>query len=439
MVKEKEKRSTGSSSITDYIVMGRSLTLPMFTATLVATWYGGIFGVTELAFSDGIYNFVTQGVFWYITYIIFALFLVGKIAKYSAITLPELVGQMFGPISEKIAGVFNLFNVLPIAYAMSLGLFIQALTGLGFELSVMIGTLFVSVYSMFGGFRSVVYSDFIQFFVMCCSVALVLGFSIGSFGGLSFLLENLPAKYFSPISDKSISTTLVWGLIAASTLVDPNFYQRCFAAKNPATAKKGIFIATAIWICFDLCTTFGAMYARAIIPDSSPKYGYLIYAIQLLPNGLRGFFLAGIVATILSTLDSYLNIASNTISYDLLKLKENKTIWIARLSTLVVAGISIAMAFVFDGSIRSVWKTLGSYSAGCLLLPIMIGYMKPKFIKDKSFALGSICGVIGITYWRFASHSGFAAQIDDLYIGVLCTALGLMLGYFLFSSEHDQA
>ena len=47
--------------------MGRKLTLPLFIATLVATWYGGIFGVAQIAFENGIYNFVTQGFFWYIS------------------------------------------------------------------------------------------------------------------------------------------------------------------------------------------------------------------------------------------------------------------------------------------------------------------------------------------------------------------------------------
>ena len=59
----------------DYLLMGRQLTLPLFVATLVATWYGGIFGVNEITFNYGIYNFVTQGFFWYVAYIIFAFLL----------------------------------------------------------------------------------------------------------------------------------------------------------------------------------------------------------------------------------------------------------------------------------------------------------------------------------------------------------------------------
>ena len=71
--------------------MGRYLTLPMQVATLVATWYGGLFGVTAIAFEQGLYNFIIQGVFWYITYIIFALWPVEKIRSKPTATLAELV------------------------------------------------------------------------------------------------------------------------------------------------------------------------------------------------------------------------------------------------------------------------------------------------------------------------------------------------------------
>ena len=95
--------------------MGRQLTLPLFVATLVATWYGGIFGISEITFNYGIYNFVTQGIFWYAAYLIFAFFITDKIARYNSMTLPDLTGQMFGPKSAKVSAVFTFFYITPVA------------------------------------------------------------------------------------------------------------------------------------------------------------------------------------------------------------------------------------------------------------------------------------------------------------------------------------
>jgi SSS family solute:Na+ symporter len=410
-------------SFLDYLLFGRQLTLPLFVATLVATWYGGIFGVTQISFEYGIYNFITQGVFWYGTYLLFALVLVDKVRKYQAVTLPDLVGQMFGPKSEKLSALFNFINVIPVAYTISIGLLLQALFGGSLIVMSTIGVLFVVIYSWFGGFRAVVLSDVVQFIVMCLAVLLVLIYSVDIFGGIGFLKANLPSQHFSILGGHGILTTLSWGLIALSTLVDPNFYQRIFAAQTTKTARNGILISTVIWFCFDICTTAGGMYARAVIPEADSAQAYLIYALQILPDGVRGFFLAGVAATILSTLDSFIFIAGTTFSYDLLPKKWKNKVLFNHLSNLLAAIISIILASMFSGDIKSVWKTLGSYSAACLLVPIMCGHLFPGKISDRQFFYSGIIGAIATTYWRHWSQS----SLDEIYIGSLATLVSLII------------
>ncbi|MCP4912404.1 MAG: sodium:solute symporter family protein [Oligoflexia bacterium] len=426
------------ATMIDHLIMGRQLTLPLFIATLVATWYGGIFGVTRISFEKGIYSFLTQGVFWYISYILFALFIVKKVSSYQAVTLPDLMTKMFGPYSGKLSGYFNFFNVLPIAYVISIGILIQTFTGLSLLASMSVGVFFVVLYSLWGGFRSVVFSDLIQFFVMCLAVFLVIVFSVSEFGGLSFLKENLPATHFSPTGGQALSVTLVWGFIALSTLVDPNFYQRCFAAQSPKVAKKGILLSTLVWVCFDICTTLGGMYAAATIPQAEPNHAYLIYSLQVLPDGIKGFALAGIVATILSTLDSYLFLAGTTISYDLAPKRFRNRISTQYLGTIFVAILSIILAVYFQGNIKTVWKTLGSYSASCLLLPVLYGYMFPGKIKDKQFVFSCLLGVVATSVWRNIEKAGFWANIDELYAGIIFTTLGIILYPFFVRDARQR-
>ena len=424
--KKSQQKDDEEYNFIDLLLMGRQLTLPMFVATLVATWYGGIFGVTKIAFEQGIFNFVTQGFFWYIAYIIFALFIVSKVAKYKALTLPNLIGKMFGPRSEKLSAVFNFFNVLPIAYVISLGLLIQAIFGCTMLTGMLIGTSIVILYTLYGGFRAVVFSDIVQFFVMCLGVFLVLFFSVKLFGGISFLKDNLPVTHFSPTGGVGLATTLVWGFIALSTLVDPNFYQRVFAAKSEKVARNGILISTLIWFLFDICTTAGAMYARAVIPEAASDKAYLIYAVQILPPGIRGFVLAGILATILSTLDSYLFIAGTTVSFDMMPKKWKGKVSLYHLGIIFVGLLAIFMGIVFEGNIKEVWKTLGSYSASCLLLPVMYGYIFPGKIKDMQFVFASLLGVVTVSIWRNVALPGFWQNVDELYMGIIATSLGLV-------------
>lgn len=424
----KEGVTQDGEDILDLLVMGRKLTLPLFVATLVATWYGGLFGVTGIVFEHGIFGLFTQGIFWYGAYILFALALVRKVHAYRAVTLPDLVARMFGPRSSKVAAVFTFFNVLPIVYVISLGALLEAVFDIPRFPAMAFGTLAVLLYSSWGGLRAVVFSDLIQFWVMCIGVLVVAVMSVVEFGGLDFLTERLPETHFEVTGEQGLGVTLAWGMIALATLVDPNFYQRCFAAASPRIARRGILWSTVIWAAFDLCTTTGALYARALLPEAEPEAAYLTFAMQLLPDGLRGFVLAGITATILSTLDSYLFIAGTAVAYDLSPKDKRGSTRRHHLGMFLVGAIAVGLAAIFDGDIERVWKLFGSYFAACLLLPMVAGYIWPSRIHDHAFCLACGAGVVATTLWQLIGVQAHWPWLDELYIGALSTALALALG-----------
>ena len=414
------KRAAGATSIADWLIMGRRLTLPLFVMSLVSTWYGGIFGVTEIAYSSGIFNFVTQGFFWYGTYIFFALFLARRVAAQNVLTLPEMIAGMYGGPAGRVAAAFSFFNMLPVAYSLSLGIFVGFLTGLSLPLSILIGTGFVIAYSAFGGMRADVWTDAFQAVLMYLAVGAVVIFSLMTFGGWSWLRENLPASHFHPLGTHGLAQTLLWGFIALGTLVDPTFYQRCFAAGSEDISRRGILWATLFWMIFDIGTTASGMYARAVLPaDVVPSESFLIYSLQILPDGLRGILVAGIIATIMSTVDSFNFVAATTINYDLVGEKTNFHRW-RYVAGIVACGLASAgLALMFDGSVKAVWKTMGSYWAGCLVIPVLAGLFLGRKMRSRVFILSSTCAAMAITMWRWTDRSGIWADIDDLYVGLL--------------------
>ncbi len=421
------RRKNDRPSALDYLLMGRQLTLPLFVFTMVATWYGGIFAVNEITFNYGIFNFVTQGVFWYAAYLIFAFFIAKRLAKYASFTLPDLTRQMFGPKSAKVTAVLTFCYIAPVVYVLSLGMFLHMVFGISVLSGMIWGTLFVGLYTAWGGFRSVVFSDLVQFFVMCSAVAMVVVFSVQSFGGLSFLKAHLPAGHFTLTGGNSWLATCVWGFIALSTLIDPSFYQRCFAARSPQVVQKGILISTVIWFLFDLCTTTGSLYARAVLPQAQPGEAYFYYAIQLLPVGLRGFFVAGILSIILSTLNSFLFIAANTLSFDLLRYRFKNVVLSNRISIFIVGAFSIGMARAFHGSFKEIWLVFGSYFSACLLVPILMGYLTPNRISDRLFVGSVLASATAMTVWHWLPAYKLVQNIDSFYVGVVVSLIILLL------------
>jgi SSS family solute:Na+ symporter len=424
-IKKKLPESEKMSAV-ELLLMGRSLTLPIFVATLVATWYGGIFGVTALAFEKGIYNLLTQGLFWYGSYLIFAFFLVKKIRSYNVITIPEMAKILFGPKAERLTASLNFLNLLPIAYTISLGIFLKSLFGGSLFINTTIGVVLVTLWSLWGGFRAVVFSDIVQFFFMILAVVLVVIFSWIHMGSPIELFQKLPLTHLDWTGGESIGILCVWGFIALSTLVDPNFYQRVLAADSEKTAKRGIIISTFIWFIFDCCTTLGALYARVALPQANPQDAYLQYSIQLVPNGIRGLILAGILAIILSTLDSYLFNAATCVSYDFFKLKERFKIWHHHVALIFVSTISILFSLYFEGNVIEVWKTLGSFSAACLLFPILVAQWRPGIISERNFCWAVSFGCIGIVSWKILNKVYFFSNIDEFYIGLLLTTVPLL-------------
>ena len=223
-------------------------------------------------------------------------------------------------------------------------------------------------------------------------------------------------------------STFVWGFIALATLIDPSFYQRCFAAKSPLVVKRGILIATAIWFVFDICTTLGALYARAVLPHAQPGQAYFFYAIQLLPAGLRGLFIAGILSIILSTLNSFLFIASNTLSFDLLRKHFQNIVLSNRIMIFAVGTISIVLAQLFHGSFKEIWLVLGSYFSACLLIPILMGYVYPGCISDKLFVSSSLISAAAMTVWYAAAPDEWLTKIDPFYVGVSISLIIILIG-----------
>ena len=57
--RRKNQQMSEKNNVLDLLLLGRQLTLPLFVANLVSTWYGGILGVTQISFESGIYNILS--------------------------------------------------------------------------------------------------------------------------------------------------------------------------------------------------------------------------------------------------------------------------------------------------------------------------------------------------------------------------------------------
>lgn len=406
-------RSAHDTSV-ERLVAGRRLTLPVMVATLVATWYGDIFGVTQIAFEKGIYMFLTQGVCWYVAYVSFALFFAHRLRKSQALSLCDYVKRRHGSKAANFVGVAMLLMTLPLGCAMGGGVLLKLLWGFPLPLAMLAIVIVGAIFGHVGGFSGVVRSDVVQFLTMCGAVASVVLFSWIEFGGMPFLKSHLPPTHLSLASQTHWRAALVWiGIATSLTFLNPAFCQRCLAARNERTARWGILLSCLVWMVFDFCTLTGGLYARATFPQMDSVYAYFYYGLHLLPMGLKGFFIAGVFATILSTLDSFLLVASSVIADDLGLFGRFSVASRRRWSMVIVVALTVSVPFFFHLNVESMWLWADGLFSCSVLMPLLLG--RVCGLSQRAF-IG--CGLVGGAGMALAK--AFGGGIESFFIGHLC-------------------
>ena len=272
---------------------------------------------------------------------------------------------------------------------------------------------------------------------------LIIPFSYHQFGGLSFLTTHVPESHFSLTVGMPLTEVFVWGFIAMTTLVDPNFYQRCYAAKDPGVAKNGILISILCWMVFDAMTTFGGIYARAALPGIDPKHAFPLLADLVLPPFFKGMFFVGMLATIMSTIDSFCFVGATTLSRDLYqcilnpKASENQVVWMTRIGIVVVCLIAVVMGLGLYASIKDIWKFFGSISASGLLVPLMIGFWYPGPKRHRA-GVASMCAGLLAAAWFYVGATflniAWCKAIEPLYPGMAAS----LIAFCVFNRARED-
>ncbi len=429
----------------DYIVAGRRLSLPAFVATMTASWYGGILGVGEYSWSYGLSNWLVFGVPYYLYAGIFALFLAERARRSRVLTLPDLLERRYGR-GPALAGAATLFVMtVPAAYVLMLGVLMRMATGWPLWAGVIAGTALSVSYVFRGGLRAVVGTDMVQFCLMFLGFAILVPVCVGRWGGMEFLRAELPASHLTWDGGRGFQAVIVWYFIAMSTLVEPAFYQRCYAARNAKTARRGLAISILCWMFFDLLTTVAGLYARAVLPDlADPMAAFPALAARALSPFWQGVFVVGLLATIMSTVDSNALLAAVTGGRDiLLRCRGDRealaddapaSLPVIRWGLLVTALLAIGLA-LWSGSVVRLWHHLGSVGTPVLLLPVALAHSDIRPPRRGVTAAMTLAGATSLG-WLIAGGGGTWLGIEPIFPGLAVSAATLALAFR--SSRGDQ-
>ena len=257
----------------------------LFVAVNVSTWYGGILGVGEFTYRYGLVSWFTQGFPYYVFAFLFALFFAKKIREASLFTIPDKLTEVYGRNVGLVSAVIVFVLVSPAPYLLMTGNLLSLIFNFDLLPSLFISLFLSIVYLIRGGFRSNVYVDVFQFFVMFGGFITVVIFSGIKLGTIEFISSSVPESHLNITGGMSPTFLIVWFLIALWTFADPGFHQRCYAAKSGSIAKWGIIISIFFFALFDFLTTTTGLFAKAVLPNlENPVLSFPLFAEKVLPQ-----------------------------------------------------------------------------------------------------------------------------------------------------------
>ena len=414
----------------DFFLAGRSLTTPLLITTLISTYYGidVLFGDSQLGFTNGVVAWFGYARPTYAFFLIAAFFLAQRLKEEDFKSLPDILDKYYGKNTRYVGAVTSFIYSLPALSLYGFGMLGDVILGWEPIMGMLVLGGIALVYTLTGGFWAVVLTDSIQFLFMCVVLALAVPFAMNFIGGFDKMIDILEPSYFDTMGDLSIWLIIIYASTGLAILVEPTFYQRIFAAKSYKNVRNALIIGIFIWGSYDWIITIIAMAAKTgvlqgILPtDVAPDAALLTVMVAALPAGALGLFMAGVLSTEMSTLDSYCLVAGGNVAYDIYRpaIKPDATdeelIKKTRYGILLSWILGLAMAVSF-AQMLGLWVFMASILISSVMVPILLGLFIPRFRKALAGFLSAGLGLASTVILNiYIMMTGTFDVLEETYI-----------------------
>ncbi len=363
------KKHTSGDFFTNHYLGGRSLGYFALSMTIFASY---VSSGTFLAGVGASYKF---GFAWLwigpiqVVSVVFIFYVIGTklqtlSKQHNAITVPELFRCCY---KSKYLGLFSSFAIMVFMPFMLMAQWqggaylVKNILNIDYKTSLILFSVFVGTYTVFGGFKWVVATDILQGVLMFLG-SLFIYFGVVNKGlGLNVITTTLKDLESSFISSSGYLNALspsyiisFWFLVGVGLLGLPQIILRFMAFKDKASLNKATILTPIMVLVLMVSLNASGIYTRAILPNFSGNTDSLL--TEILPlifnNLLTSFVLVAIFSSIVSTADSVLLTIISAFNYDLLtkhlKVKPN-SFWQKSLFNKL-SGMAIVFLIAFFGS-----------------------------------------------------------------------------------------
>lgn len=432
----------------EYSIANRCYSLPVMVATMTATVIGSgsTFGFMSSVYIGGVV-FILVSFGNPISRLITAQFFVSKIEHFTdCISIGDIMARFYGRYGRIITGIAGaLYCAATVGGQVSaIGFIVHYFLNIPYGLGVFLGCGAVILYSTVGGVKAVTSTDVVQFAVLIIAIPMVCNVGISAVGGLSSFFEKIPVSHFAlPDTPQSIFNYFFMFLAFSIPFLDPSHTQRILMAKSSDQIRATLRISALIEFPFFLAVGLVGLIAVATNPGLEQNIAFPEVINSILPVGLKGFAIAGLLAIVMSSADSYLNSAGITLVHDTLKplfghlLSDDKReLRLTQFTTFVLGTLATVVALCFD-SIMAIMLFSFNFWCPIIVVPLYAGLLGLKPLTPRHFVVGAVSGLTTFLLWYLLVEPrlGISALIPSM-VGNL---IGFMLTHILSSPRKTVA
>ncbi len=441
------KRNKGTE---DYYVGGRSIKSHHVGLSIVATDVGGGFsiGLGGVGFAMGL-----SGSWLLFTGLVgawmSAVFIIPKIKKMDAhhkmFTYPDFLRTRFNDrvafLAAIISGVgylgFTGGQILAGAKLVAGTLITQAPFGMDpLRFAIYVIAAITILYTVFGGLKAVIYTDTVQWIILLSGlIFIMIPVTIVEIGGWSTLRSELSPEFFSLTNIDAI-TFINWMVtIIPIWLIGMTLYQRMYACRNEAEAKKAWYIAGIFeYPIMAFTGVFLGMCARVVFPEAESEMALPMLIRDMLPVGVTGIVIAAYFSAIMSTADSCLMASSGNLVKDVIQryvwkdISAKGALRLSMFVTMVIGALAIIMASHFTLVLDAILYAY-SFMVSGLFIPTLGAY----FWK-RSSSMGAFVGMLaggGLTLLLLTKLLTLPAMLAELKLDPSLYGISLSLLMFV--------
>src|SRR2546428_3158056 len=339
-------------------------------------------------------------------------------------SMPEFLERRFNPAARSYFTWVSVIGYVLTKISVTLfagGVVMGAVTGLNLYTSAAVLIVITGLYTILGGLRAVIYTEVMQAVVLIAGSAALALVGLHAVGGWSGLRASVPAGFFSmwkPVNHPDFPWT---GIVFGAPILgvwywctDQHIVQRVLAARNVTEARRGTILAGFLKILPVFIFVLPGIIASALYTDirgAAANSAYPALVTRLLPAGLKGLVLAGMLAALMSSLASAFNSCSTLLTWDVYKkmrpaASEQQLVKVGRIS----AGIMVVLGLAWIPFMKDISSQIYIY------LQSVQAYIAPPI---------AACFLLGLFYRRLNGSGAIASLFTGLVFGLLRLILEL--------------